>query len=327
MGAKYRVAIIGTGRMGGLMEDEFPPGSQFHKPYGHFSAYQSIEETEVVAVANRGEERLKRFERRFGITNTYLDYREMIETEKPDIVSVTTASVHRAEPIIFCAEHGVRGIYSEKGLCASLAEADRIREAVTANNVAFNWGAMRRHHDGFKQLRAAIADGAIGDLLYGVMYSRTDIIKHHPHTVDLVSMMLGDPTPVWVEGRLAEPGEGDVPGSKPYPEYDAAGHRYLPPAGEELADPIVGFFPGRLRQRDGGDIRAAARQLRRGRAWHGRPGVCVGQRRRVRCAGSDQGRLRRLDAGIPARGRKPDGEHDPQHHPGAGDGRAHQREH
>ena len=242
MGAKYRVAIIGTGRMGGLMEDEFPPGSQFHKPYGHFSAYQSIEETEVVAVANRGEERLKRFERRFGITNTYLDYREMIETEKPDIVSVTTPSVHRAEPIIFCAEHGVRGIYSEKGLCASLAEADRIREAVTANNVAFNWGAMRRHHDGYKQLRAAIADGAIGDLLYGIMYSRTDIIKHHPHTLDLVAMMLGDPTPVWVEGRLAEPGEGDTPGSKPYPEYDAAGHRYLPPAGEELADPIVGFF-------------------------------------------------------------------------------------
>jgi len=242
MGAKYRVAIIGTGRMGGLMEDEFAAGSQFSLPYGHFSAYQSIDETEVVAVANRGEERLRRFEKRFGITNTYLDYRKMIETEKPDIVSVTTASKHRAEPIIFCAEHGVRGIYSEKGLCASLAEADRIRDAVKANNVAFNWGAMRRHHSGFKQLGAAIAEGAIGDLLYGVMYARTDIIKHHPHTVDLVAMLLGDPAPAWVEGRLAEPGEGDELGSKQFPNYDPHGHRYLPPAGEELADPIVDFF-------------------------------------------------------------------------------------
>jgi hypothetical protein len=34
----YRVAIIGTGRMGGLIEDEIPAGS-FSKPYGHCSAY------------------------------------------------------------------------------------------------------------------------------------------------------------------------------------------------------------------------------------------------------------------------------------------------
>jgi len=50
---RYRVAIIGTGRMGGLIEDEIAAGS-FSKPYGHFSAYQAIEQTEVVAVANRG---------------------------------------------------------------------------------------------------------------------------------------------------------------------------------------------------------------------------------------------------------------------------------
>src|SRR5437660_3027653 len=89
MAVTYRVAIIGTGRMGGLIEDEIPPGD-FHKPYGHFSAYAAIQQTQVVAIANRGAERLKRFSERFGITNAYLDYREMIEQERPDIVSVTT---------------------------------------------------------------------------------------------------------------------------------------------------------------------------------------------------------------------------------------------
>ena len=48
-----------------------------------------------------------------------LDYREMIKREKPGIVSVTTPSCARAEPIIFGAENGVRGIFSEKGLCPS----------------------------------------------------------------------------------------------------------------------------------------------------------------------------------------------------------------
>ena len=54
---KYRVAIIGTGRMGGLIEDELN-ANQFSIPYGHCSAYQAIPETEVIAVANRGQERL-----------------------------------------------------------------------------------------------------------------------------------------------------------------------------------------------------------------------------------------------------------------------------
>ena len=244
--ATYRVAIIGTGRMGGLIEDELV-SNQFSSPYGHFSAYSAMDETEVVAVANRGEERLRRFGERFGIDNTYLDYREMIEKEKPDLVSVTTPSFARAEPIIFAAEHEVRGIYSEKGLCASLAEADRIAAACKANDVAFNWGAMRRHHDGFQRMRDAIVGGEIGEPRFAQMFCFTDIIKHHPHTLDLVAMLLGDPAPVWVEGRLAEPGSllaGDGPTERPrsYPHYDSEKHAFVPPAGEEIADPMVDFF-------------------------------------------------------------------------------------
>ena len=239
---KYRVAIIGSGRMGGLIEDEIAPGN-FHKPYGHYPAYAAIAETEVIAVANRGAERLQRFTNRFSITNKYLDYRAMIEVEKPDIVSITTPSFARAEPIIFAAEHGVSGIYAEKGLCASLAEADQIVAACQANNVAFNWGAMRRHHDGYKKLQAAIAQGDIGEPRYATMYFYTDLIKHHPHTLDLVSMLLGDPQPRWVEGRLIEAGDTSDPSPRrPHPIYDAAAHRYLPSPGFEVGDPMVGFY-------------------------------------------------------------------------------------
>ena len=242
---KYRAAIIGTGRMGGLIEDELDT-NQFSSPYGHFNAYCAIAETEVVAVANRGQQRLQRFSQRFGCTNTYLDYREMITREKPDIVSVTTPSFARAEPIIFAAENGVRGIYAEKGLCASLAEADRIAAACKANQVAFNWGAMRRHHDGFKRMRKGIAQGAIGEPRYALMYSYTDIIKHHPHTLDLVAMLLGDPAPSWVEGRLVQPGDllGSDADKRPrsFPPYNAEKHAFVPPPGEEIADPMVDFF-------------------------------------------------------------------------------------
>ena len=232
----YRVAIIGTGRMGGLIEDELS-ANQFSSPYGHFSAYQYIQQTEVIAVANRSSDRLQRFAKRFGISNTYLDYQQMIEKEKPDIVSITTPSFARAEPIIFAAEHGVKGIYAEKGLCASLEEADRISMACRQNNIAFNWGAMRRHHNGFIRLREAIQNGEIGQPHYAIMYAQTDLIKHHPHTLDLVSMLLGDPQPVWVEGRLTE-----SRGTRSAPDYDVKQHAFLPPEGEEIADPMVDLF-------------------------------------------------------------------------------------
>lgn len=238
----WRVAIIGSGRMGGLIEDELPSRG-FGMPYGHLSAYRAIPGCEVVAVANRGEDRLKRFADRFGIERTYLDYREMVERERPDIVSVTTPSFARAEPIIHCATHGVPAIYAEKGLCGSLAEADAIAKAVRTHGVAFNWGALRRHHDGYRQVREAIARGDIGEPRHATMWFFTDLIKHHPHTIDIVAMLLGDPAPSWVEGRLIAPDDARVAGrARPEPSYDPGTHRFTPPEGHEIADPHVDTF-------------------------------------------------------------------------------------
>ena len=44
MAVKYRVGIIGTGRMGGLIEDELAPGEMSaSRPYGHVPAFGPIE--------------------------------------------------------------------------------------------------------------------------------------------------------------------------------------------------------------------------------------------------------------------------------------------
>jgi hypothetical protein len=55
-------------------------------------------------------------------------------------------------------------------------------------------------------------------------------------------MMLGDPVPEWVEGRLVEPGDPIAPANRPLATYDAAGHRFVPPPGKEIGDPMVGFY-------------------------------------------------------------------------------------
>ena len=252
--AKYRVAIVGAGRIGGLLEGERPP-SAFRKPHSHFASYNAVDETEVVAVAGRSEGRLKMFTERYGITNLYTDYREMIEKERPDIVSVTTQTIHKAEVITFAAEHRVRGIFAEKALCSSLEEADRIRDAVNGNGVAFNFGAERRHHDGFQRLREAIAQGDIGEPKYAFCYWLTDLMKHHSHTIDTLAFLLGDPQPVWAEGRLVLHGDPLDDGSRkgpregtdmhqrplPLPTLNAAENRFVPPDGMDFADPLLDF--------------------------------------------------------------------------------------
>ena len=110
----------------------------------------------------------------------------------------------------------------------------KIRNAIISNKVAFNWGAMSRHHDGYVKMAEAIASGQIGEPRYAVMLTHTDLIKHHPHTIDLVQMQLGDPEPIWVEGTLVKKGDllegGRSSGPKRrgrspisgFPEYNAA---------------------------------------------------------------------------------------------------------
>jgi hypothetical protein len=60
-------------------------------------------------------------------------------------------------------------------------------------------------------------------------------------------MLLGDPSPSWVEGRLVGKDDPVLAANaqerpRSYADYDSEGHCFVPPPGEEIADPMVGFF-------------------------------------------------------------------------------------
>ena len=75
MSDTYRAAAIGrTGR----------------GDYGHglHTAYQEIENVEFVAVADEDEQGMVKAKEQTGAASAYADWRQMLEQEKPDIVSV-----------------------------------------------------------------------------------------------------------------------------------------------------------------------------------------------------------------------------------------------
>ena len=156
---------LGVEIIGGLIEDELDP-NQWTIPYGHFSAYGAIEETEVVAVANRGEERLKRFVDRFGITNTYLDYREMIEKARLDALVISVPDdLHY--PIASTALDAGLHLLCEKPLALNVDQAEAmLAKAQAAKGVhmilfTYRWSTYHRY------LRQLIEENYIGRPYHG----------------------------------------------------------------------------------------------------------------------------------------------------------------
>lgn len=102
--------MVGAGRIAGTIDDEVVDYPASTLPFSHAAGYSAIPEVELVAFADTDEAKARSLAQRYGVPGVYTDYREMIEREKPDIVSVATPCTSHAEISIFAAEHGARGI-------------------------------------------------------------------------------------------------------------------------------------------------------------------------------------------------------------------------
>ena len=146
---QYRVCIVGCGRMGGTIDEEVKGSKHGSLPYSHAAGYTSYPRTTVVAAADVLEEKAQYVCSKWNIPKYYLDYREMIEEEKPEIISIATRPGNHAEITSFAAEHGVKGIYCDKPLCASMEEADVMYDVCVLHNIKFNLGTQRRFSPGY----------------------------------------------------------------------------------------------------------------------------------------------------------------------------------
>jgi len=98
--------------MGATIDDEVKshPKSNLWLPYSHAAGYVAVKKTDLIAVSDTVKEKVEAIQKRYNVPKGYTDYREMIEKEKPDIVSIATRPGPHAEMTIFAAEHGVKGI-------------------------------------------------------------------------------------------------------------------------------------------------------------------------------------------------------------------------
>lgn len=142
----------------------------------------------------------------------YTDYKEMIETEKPALVGISTESGLHAEIALFCIRHGVN-VVIEKPMAMSMADADAIVAAAEQYHVKVCACHQNRFNPAVQATRKALEEGRFGRLSHGSIHVRwnrnRDYYTQAPwrgtwaqdggclmnqciHGIDLLRWMMGD---------------------------------------------------------------------------------------------------------------------------------------
>ena len=204
--AKRRVCIIGDTKQGG---------------YGHslHLAWAYRDDVEVVALADPDEAGRAKNAAEAKAPRTYADYREMLEKEKPDIVTVGPRwTIHHKEYLDAAAAIGAHG-FMEKPIASNLVEADAMVSAIEAKNLKWAIGFNFRVLPLVEYVRKMVMEeGIIGEVMEvrgrGKEDKRAggeDLIVLGTHIFDLMRHFLGNASwctsNVTVNGRLATKGE------------------------------------------------------------------------------------------------------------------------
>ncbi len=185
--AKYRVAVIGrTGR----------------GDYGHGLdvVWKDIPDVSVVAVADEDEKGRTAAARRLNAPRAYADYREMLDKERPQIVSIAVRWLDcHHEMALACAEHGCH-VFLEKPMARTLREADEIVRAFERAHLKMAIAHQARYSPRLDRVRELIAAGTLGDVLElrgrGKEDHRgggEDMMVLGTHIMDLIRFLAGDP--------------------------------------------------------------------------------------------------------------------------------------
>lgn len=147
---------------------------------------------ELVGVCDVDAARAQAIATEVGAT-AYTDFAEMLATEQPETVSVTTGnSAHAALVLPAAAAVGVRGIYCEKPMATNMGDARKMVDACKANDVTLIVNHQRRLGTDLIRMRELIESGAIGEIELIRGDCGGDILSDVTHMVDSVMWLCGD---------------------------------------------------------------------------------------------------------------------------------------
>ena len=227
----YRAAVIGLGRMGSTFDDEMTRGGSIFLPYCHAPSYHTSPHVELVAGTDLHDEQRAIFGERWGLDSEHLysDYREMLEKEDLDLVSVCTTARVRGQIVEDAARAGVRAIWAEKPISLTLEEADSMVQVCRQQGTALAINCARRWNPFFAEARRLIQEGELGQILQVTAYAQCGLSHNGSHAIDTLRYLAGGEVE-WVFGEMesdeAAAAENDLMGNG-YLAFDNGVRSYL----------------------------------------------------------------------------------------------------
>jgi predicted dehydrogenase len=214
--ARHKSVIIGLRGIGAQRPEE-PKDLPLYgaMPNSHASGYHRCPDTDVVAVCDLDDKLLSDFDNKWKDVwpdlRQYKDYRELLDKEEPDIVSVVTSDHLHADIVVESAQRAsTRAIICEKPIATTLADADRMIEVIDREHVLLSIEHSRRWSPLFLEARELIRSGEIGELKTiqcDVFSPRAMMFRNGTHMIDMICFF-AESSPEWLTAEL-EAGFGD----------------------------------------------------------------------------------------------------------------------
>jgi predicted dehydrogenase len=144
---ELKVAVIGAGAIAG----------------NHFEAIRATAGFKACAVADIDRARADELAARYGIA-AYLDYRELIERERPDAVAIALPHYLHKEAAVFAAGFGCH-LMLEKPMALSVAECDDIIRAAQAADIRMLIGHTQHYMAENLHAKSILQGGELGSLV------------------------------------------------------------------------------------------------------------------------------------------------------------------
>ncbi len=175
----------------------------------------------------------------------YTDHKAMLAAENLDIVTVATSDHRHADLVVDAANAGVKGIFCEKPMATSIADAKRMLEATEQNGTLLSIDHTRRWQPLWRHTKdVVVGGGQIGEVQYVIgtlSGGRAMLFRNGTHLVDAICYF-ADSDPRWVSADLEDGYEeydayrgdgGHVPATEP------SAHGYI-----HFANGVRGYYAG-----------------------------------------------------------------------------------
>lgn len=183
MAKAVRVAVIGGGNIG----------------RHHMRNYASLRGVELVAVADPDADS-QALTHSYGAKH-YFDYRQMLEHEQLDGVSIAAPTPLHAEIAAATLNLGIATLL-EKPIAVTVAEADQLLKLAKKRATTFTVGHVERYNPAVRKLRELIQEGRLGEISailarrvggFPDVQPQTDvIIDLAVHDIDIISFLLDE---------------------------------------------------------------------------------------------------------------------------------------